>query len=78
MKLPSCTERTRSFVGSNISVNVTVEIREASRIKRGTVYGPPPTRKPCVGGEMMTCADPTPVVVIGGVAAGGAAVDGEG
>src|SRR5262249_13659869 len=82
-KLPSCTLRTRSLVGSKISVSVTVESRDASATSSGTVYGPPPTRN-VVGPEISTCADPMPddcdVAVgaagvaraaAGGVAAGG-------
>src|SRR6516162_9490382 len=65
MKLPSFTLRTRSFVGSNVSVNVSVEMRVASVIEMGTVYGPPPTRKVGPGGEMMICAAPTPGDCVG-------------
>ena len=73
-KLPSCTLRTRSFVGSKTSVSVTVEIRDASLISSGTVYGPPPTRNVVPGGEINTCAEPIPADVVG--TAGG--VDGAG
>jgi len=60
-----------------MSVSVTVEIRDASAIEIGTVYGPPPTRI-AGGGLIVTCADPIPGVVVGvagyaGVPAGGAA-----
>src|SRR5262245_40997370 len=65
MKLPSCTVRTRSFVGSKINVSVTVERRDASVTDRGIVYGPPPTRNGVLGGEMMICAAPTPGDVVG-------------
>ena len=44
MKLPSCTVRTRSSAGSNVSVSVMVDSREALATEIGTVYGPPPTR----------------------------------
>ena len=53
-KLPSCTLTTRSFVGSKISVSVTVEMRDASLINSGTVYGPPPTRNVEDDGEIRT------------------------
>src|SRR6476646_5944511 len=71
MKLPSCTVRTRSFVGSKIKVSVTDDSREASVTDRGMVYGPPPTRNAVLGGEMITCADPRPDDVVG--TAGGVA-----
>ena len=71
MKLPSCTLRTRSFVGSKMSVSVTVEIRDASVISSGTVYGPPPTRNVGPGGEISTCAEPIPGDVVGTAAAAG-------
>jgi hypothetical protein len=73
-KLPSCTLFTLSFVGSKTSVSVTVEIRDASLISSGTVYGPPPTRNVVPGGEIRTCADPIPCDVVGtasGAAGGG-------
>src|SRR5215470_1943791 len=73
MKLPSFTLRTRSFVGSNVSVNVSVEMRVASVIEMGTVYGPPPTRNIGPGGEMMICAAPTPGDCVGGAACCGVA-----
>src|SRR5436190_9563191 len=76
MKLPSCTVRTRSFVGSKITVSVIVEIRCASVIEIGTVYGPPPTRRVGPGGVISTCAEPTPADVVGtagAVCAGGLA-----
>jgi len=44
----------------------TVEIRDASEIEMGTVYGPPPTRV-TGGGVIVICADPIPAVVTGGV-----------
>src|SRR5690349_4347085 len=72
MKLPSCTVRTRSRVGSKTSVNVIVVIRAASAIDSGTVYGPPPTRNVVLGGEMITCAEPRPGDVL---AAGGGGAD---
>src|SRR3989338_6401354 len=81
MKLPSCTARTRSLVGSNMSVIVIVESRVALVMDTGTVYGPPPTRNAVPGGDVMTCAMPTPgevvggsICVTGGAAEGGGAV----
>jgi hypothetical protein len=78
MKLPSWTVRTRSLVGSKISVRVIVEIRDTSVIESGIVYGPPPTRNVVLGGEMITCACPTPGEVVGttGSAVGGGGVPG--
>ena len=76
MKLPSWTERTRSFVGSKINVNVTVESREASVTASGIVYGPPPTRMGVFGTEITTCADPTPADVVGTAASAGVAAAG--
>src|SRR5581483_5299869 len=73
MKLPSLTLRTRSFVGSNVSVSVKVEMRAASEIEIGTVYGPPPTRNVGPVGEMMICAAPIPGDCVG-TAAGSAVV----
>src|SRR5439155_3795913 len=69
MKLPSCTVRTRSFVGSKITVSVMVAMRDASVIEIGTVYGPPPTRS-VGGGEMITCAAPMPADTVGTAGAG--------
>src|SRR6185503_10496886 len=87
MKLPSCTARTRSLVGSKISVSVIVDSRCAPVIDSATVYGPPPTRNVGLGGEIRICAPPTPGDVVGtaagcvpgagaGVAAGGVAAGG--
>ena len=57
-----------------MSVSVTVEMRDASEIEIGTVYGPPPTRN-AGGGEIRICAEPMPVVVVcGGVVVTGGAV----
>ena len=57
-----------------MTVSVTVEIRDASEIEIGTVYGPPPTRI-TGGGVIVTSAEPIPAVVTGGagVAPGAAA-----
>ena len=78
MKLPSCTLRTRSSAGSKVSVSETVESRETFTIEIGTVYGPAPTRNVVPGGERITCASPTPGVVIGGsTGAGGGRRRGE-
>src|SRR5204863_2530427 len=50
-------------------VTTTVEMRAASEIALGTVYGPPPTR--IVGGGVTEiCAEPMPPVVVGGVGGG--------
>src|SRR5437667_12686253 len=85
MKLPACTDRTRSFVGSYTSVSDTVDKPNAFVTEIGTVYGPPLTRS-VGGGEMMICAWPSPGEIVGvwaaagGVVAvgGGAAGDGAG
>src|SRR5205814_10455396 len=66
MKLPSCTVRMRSLVESNVSVSVIVEIRAASLIEIGMMYGPPPTRNVVPLGDITTRAAPIPGVVIGG------------
>src|SRR5206468_11532538 len=66
MKLPSCTVGTRSLVESNVSVSVMVEIRAASLIEIGMMYGPPPTRNVVPLGDITTRAAPIPGVVIGG------------
>src|SRR5262245_35673760 len=73
MKLPSVTWRTRSFDGSNSSVSVTVDRRDASLTESGIVYGPPPTRNAVLGVEMMTCAEPMPGDVDGVVSGVGVA-----
>src|SRR5215471_21109681 len=74
MKLPSWTLRTRSLVGSKITVSVTVESRDASVTEIGIVYGPPPTRNVVLGGDRITCAEPMPALALGagGAGAGGA------
>src|SRR5438552_235489 len=73
MKLPSCTVRMRSLVESNVNVSVIVEIRAASLIEIGMMYGPPPTRNVVPLGDMTMRAVPMPGDVMGGsVAAGGA------
>ena len=59
-----------------MSVSVTVEMRDASVIEIGTVYGPPPTRNVGPGGEMMTWADPIPGAVVGTAGAAGVGVEG--
>ena len=61
-----------------MSVSVTVEIRDASEIEIGTVYGPPPMRT-VGGGVTITCADPMPADdVVAPVAVAGAGTDGGG
>ena len=47
MKVPSCTVRTRSTAGLYVTVNVTIDSRDALLIETGTVYGPPATRNRC-------------------------------
>src|SRR5580658_7049422 len=73
MKLPSWRLRTRSSVGSNVTVSEMVESLDTFEIEIGTVYGPPPTRNTAPGGVMATWAAPTPAVVIGSEPDGGAA-----
>jgi len=53
------------LVGSKINVSVIVDSRDASVTDSGIVYGPPPTLKDVLGGEMITWADPTPADVVG-------------
>src|SRR4051812_23467382 len=53
--VPSCTLRTRSTLGLNVTVNVTVEMRDALATVSGTVYGPPATRNSC-GAVTLTWA----------------------
>src|ERR687898_1447345 len=56
MKLPSCTDRTRSGPGLKVTVRDTVAIRGALVTEMGTVYGPPPTRNSVPGAVTATCA----------------------
>src|SRR6478736_1321308 len=63
MNMPSCTLRTRSTFGLNVTVSVSVETRDTLLIEIGTVYGPPATRN-SPGGVTRICAP------AGGVAPG--------
>src|SRR4051812_39196903 len=56
MKVPSCTVRTRSTFGLNVTVSVITDTRDALLIESGTVYGPPATRNSVPGGVTRICA----------------------
>src|SRR5919106_2605571 len=71
MNVPSCTFRTRSTFGLNVTVSVITETRWALLIETGTVYGPPATWNVVPGTVRMTCAG---VGAAGPVAAPGGAV----
>src|SRR3990167_2719962 len=77
MKLPCCADRTRSFVGSYMSVSDTVDKPSPFVTEIGTVYGPPPTRR-VGGGERTICAWPSPDDVVGVWAAGSGGTGGNG
>ena len=47
MNVPSCTFRTRSTAGLNVTVNVIIDNRDAFATASGTVYGPPAVRNSC-------------------------------
>ena len=55
MNVPSCTLRTRNTAGLNVTVNVTIDSRDAFATLSGTVYGPPAVRNSC-GAVIVTCA----------------------
>ena len=70
MNVPSCTFRTRSTAGLNVTVSVIVDSRDAFATASGTVYGPPAVRNSC-GAVMVICAADA-AGIAGGVAGGGA------
>src|SRR5947207_2471654 len=56
MNVPSCTVRTRSSAGLYVTVNASIDTRDALLIDTGTVYGPPATRNSVPGAVTIICA----------------------
>src|SRR5437762_10670650 len=73
MKLPSCTARTRSADGLNVTVSERPDRRDALVAEIATVYGPAPTRKSVPGGVTTICAPALATTGAAGLVAGAAA-----
>src|SRR4030095_4046902 len=72
MKLPSCTARTRTAAGLNVTVNDNPESRDALVADTATVYGPPPIRNSGPGGVTTIWAPALASTALEFVAGGGA------